>query len=131
MLPEIKYNPEVQILWNYLRATFAITAVVPLYYEGVIAGSEFLTYAATKLYMFLQLTGMSDAVVANIPRFRLYNAANALFQNIGFTSTYWDATAAGNRNIAISFDNKNGYFSRFTAEGYTNMTFIGYRITRT
>ena len=53
-------TPEQEILLNWFYQTFDYTVtginrrianVEPLFFEGAIAGTEFLTYAATKLYI--------------------------------------------------------------------------------
>ena len=45
-------SPEQQILISkILPLLVGVKTVTPLYYKGVIAGSEFVTYSAKKLYI--------------------------------------------------------------------------------
>ena len=103
-----------------------ILNVEPLFYEGVIAGTEFLVYSATKLYVVLQTVfsaaASSDAIVQGI---RVYNNLNVL-------SAGWTNCTAGTGippNVLEDVKNENYYFSRFDAGDYLYVLFNGYRIT--
>lgn len=123
-------TPEQINLWKLVNGLIAWTAITPLYYQGVIAGSEFLTYDAAKLYIALELeTSTNDAISAiTVPDLALYNEANAInfyLRNLdsvcdtaGPTVFYW-----GN-NASI----KNVYFGRILPTGYDYMKFNGYRL---
>ena len=126
-------NVEQQALLNHLRATFTITGVVPLYYQGAIAGSEFLTYAATKLYLAIELEFVYSAAlaVAALSYVRLYNAADAAFYFYQNSVLGWDATAAAFKYVPLQIDDHTVYFSRITNQTFDYIKFNGYRITRT
>jgi len=103
--------------------------VEPLRYTGLIAGSEFLLFVATKLYLCLDFdcSCIAPSIVAHgVVEF--FDEANAPF----FSGQNNDAfTTPGNviNYIRNNVYLKNFYFSRLTSQGYPYMKFIGYRIT--
>lgn len=118
---------EQQILWAYLKSAFTITGIAKLFYQGAIAGSEFETYAATKLYLCLEFdpgnTGLYGMIQFN-------NEADAAFHYYYNVVVYWNGTASnfiGTNPVTQT----NFYFSRLIRTGYSTMKFIGYRITKT
>jgi len=113
---------------NRSAANRRIINVEPLYYNGVIAGTEFLTYAATKLYLTLSLVfpGGVGALFGYIQTYNEANAASHVYTNSTLTyNTTTPILVYINNILKIS----NIYFSRFTNANHTYMTFIGYRIT--
>lgn len=132
-------SPETVLMINNFYSTFdnrsaanrQITNVEPLFYQGAVAGSEFLTYAATKLYLCLSITAGSDGITAFEPQLYFYDFANALTSRFRNTSTVFDAVAAINEFQGNVFTLKNIYFSRLTAVSYITFSLIGYRITLT
>lgn len=132
-----EWTPEQQILINWFWSTFnsgeagrRIVAVEPLYYQGVIAGSEFLTYAATKLYLCLNsYFSFSTGVEATNPgSIGFYNELNAL-SLFGINCSPFLNTVPAIRHDNNSFYVKNIYFSRFLNVTLTYVMFTGYRIT--
>lgn len=141
-MPRIEMNDLIQgysqlsaesinlIKWFYSRfdnraaANQRITNVEPLYYQGVIAGTEFLTYAATKLYLCLFL--FSSPSNGGAVQTALYNEANAVSSTTSDIIAYWNGAAA------VYYSNTsflyNNYFSRIVS-GYTYILFNGFRIT--
>jgi hypothetical protein len=118
---------------NRSAANRTIVNVEPLFYQGLLAGTEFLTYAATKLYLCLTFDGSHTSggfVSAAASGVQFYNENDAsfyrLFNNIGG----WDTVAAAFRYGINSSNHPNFYFSRFAVIGSVAiMKFIGYRIT--
>lgn len=133
MIAEFKNNQEAQILWSHLNTTFTITAVVPLFYEGTIAGSEFLTYAATKLYLCLECTlGAGGGGGTTGERVDFYNAANAVFFLSRLLLPCFHTGTLVMWGIVSDVTIKNFYFSRLLSSGqYLYLLFKGYRLTRT
>jgi hypothetical protein len=121
----------VQWFYTYFDALPAgvnrrIINVVPLYYEGVILGTEFLTYAATKLYIAYDFEIAKADVESNaIGCVAFYSAANALF----FSLTNLNSDFAAQLYILNNARTNNLYFSRIVNIGYDLMRFNGYRIT--
>lgn len=124
-------TPETLVLWNHLRNTFVITAVAPVYYQGALAGSEFLTYAANKLYFCLSIsahvTQSQDAAMGGYVKF--YDQTNAFDFSIQNISAYWNSTSATLRGVQLDVEKRDFFFSRFTYLIYSEITFIGYRLT--
>jgi hypothetical protein len=107
-----------------------IANVEPLFFQGLIAGTEFLTYAATKLYICLSINfGYTVTVTAAGNNVVYYNEANANFHYANKNAAFWDAGAAAQRFLAMSYTDYNLYFSRFIVTVYTSILFNGYRIT--
>lgn len=118
---------------NRSAANRTIVNVEPLFYQGLLAGTEFLVYATTKLYLCLSFDGSHTSggfVTATASGVQFYNEADGsfyrLFNNIGG----WDVGAAAFRYGVNSYNQSNFYFSRLAAIGsVTLIKFIGYRIT--
>jgi hypothetical protein len=107
-----------------------ILNVEPLYYLGTIAGSEFLTYAATKLYLALNI-GLEGAIIAlNQTALSLNDENNNLSFNIRNLTEAYATSTEGIFYVANNFDISNLYFSRIlNVVNYVNIKFNGYRIT--
>jgi hypothetical protein len=122
-------TPEQINLWNYVKGLIAYNTITPLYWEGAIAGSEFLTYNAGKVYMYLQLS-MSIGIggIGVLGELQLYNMANAVHHELGESSGFWDVTGAGYRTISSARIFENGWFSRIVNAGVADMIFNGYRL---
>jgi hypothetical protein len=104
--------------------------MVPLFYEGVIAGSEFLTYAATKLYLCLEFSASYTSTAGVAPAYiNFYNELNAAFNAIHKNSVLWNATGATINYCPVQADKENFYFARFLNGVYIYMKFNGYRLT--
>ena len=106
-----------------------ILNVENLYYDGLIAGSEFETYAATKMYICLEFSAgilaanISGAVTAYIS---FYDEANAISFSLNNLAT---AFSAASIYVINNVTNSNDDFSRIVTANYTYMKFIGYRVT--
>jgi len=121
-------TPEQKNLWRAIPAIFAFNTVQPLYYQGTIAGTEFLVYDAAKLYFALEFNashmGATLSVIGNV---RFYNEADVGIDYYCACMPYWDATAL--KYIAHYVEAHNLYFSRFVASQLSFMKFNGYRLT--
>ena len=131
-------TPEQRILIEQFYAYFdsrpsgsnrKISNVEPLYYDGLIAGSEFVTYAATKMYICFSL--YASVLAANIegaaPGYvNTYDQTNtielSLHNNVGFFNV-------SEKFIINTVQHFNDDFSCFLVSVYTYCKFIGYRIT--
>lgn len=117
---------EWQILWDYVNGLAAWNTWEKIVYCGAITGSEFETYAATKIYIAKILrfdrrdTSAVDAYIT------LYNEANAaMFRYINIIP-YWDGNY---KMVGNTIQTETVYFSRLVNAIYTYMYFIGYRLT--
>ena len=131
-------TPAQEILLNHFYTFFdngsaakkRITNVQPLYYAGAIAGTEFLTYADTKMYIcynfFCSNITNHGEVEGNVS---FYNEANTLSVGIKNQNAYWEADGRKDEFCMNPIELKDFYFSRFTVSIYTYMVFNGYRIT--
>ena len=105
-------SPERKILWDYASALIAYSTITPLYFQGLIAGSEFLTYNAGKLYIALQLNvGFGGIPNATIFYFRRYNMADVSMSDITNSCTYWDTTAAAPKHVGNLIQLTNTWFN--------------------
>jgi hypothetical protein len=131
-------TPEQKILVQQFYARFDVGSgianrkilnVEPLYYDGLIAGSEFETYAATKMYISLQFAGgilaanISGAVTAYIS---FYDEANAISFSLNNLANAFNVASI---YVVNNVFNRNDDFSRIVTAGYTYMKFLGYRVT--
>lgn len=122
--------PATRNLCEWLDTQFNITAIDRLYYQGNIAGSEFLTYAATKLYLALGLSHSIGTSGVGNPGFTIYNELNVIVYYSGIASVYYDTSIPGVRSSTLSAPHDVPlYFSRVVAVGIAQMKFNGYRLT--
>lgn len=135
-------TPEQILLWKHASALIAWNTLTPLHYTGLIAGSEFETYAATKLYIALELefshndSGGGIYVHATEPYWvALYNENNTLvrlFEKVNITVD----TVLGIIGFMNDIFIKNQYFGRIetpliggTDPTYLSMKFSGYKLS--
>ena len=112
-------------------SAFDVINVEPLLYEGAIAGSEFLTYDANKLYLcfdiYIGYSAGATAAAARSIRFSDENdVINLCIQN---NSIAYESIAASIFYNSNNMNVKNLYFSRFVNQLYYYLKFIGYRIS--
>ena len=106
-----------------------IANVEPFSYVGVAAGSEFLNYAVTKMYLCLRICGNEcDGDHATTPQILTYNEGNVQSGRHGSMS-YVHAPAAADEWTPNNIEVNNLYFSRIDVNIYTYIIFIGFRIT--
>ncbi len=119
------------LLWfQVLPLLVGVQTVTPVFFQGVIAGSEFLTYSAKKLYICLSLLiGTDFTLRATGAAIRLYNEANAV--SMALSNQSWSYTGAAAQVMHNHFSVENVYFSRIdqSATYYPYLTFIGYKVT--
>jgi len=128
MIRELKNDACAFALWRHLRSTFAITAIVPLYFTGATAAAEFLTYVNTKLYFCIDsLFGSAGAGNVNPITVVLRDAADAI--NGYFDSQTAAYTGAVLNYVPLTLHYKNYFFSRIQVNGITYMKFNGYKLT--
>lgn len=124
-------SPATKIMWQQIRLlTGEIGAVQQLFYQGVMVGSQFGTYAAGTLYVALDLLVSCSSTpwsAANktVTFYDENNALNTIFKNCG---VIWDATAAAAATGANDYQIYNIYFSRITGVSYNYIRFIGFKI---
>ena len=124
-------TPEQRILWNSIFLKYGDKiALQQLYFCGAIAGTEFLTYSANKMYMAMSVESsfVTSQVAITYCFNEFYNEANAVFYTEVNVAPAWDTTAA-----IMKFSNNNAkttniLFSRIALTSYTRMKFIGYRL---
>lgn len=123
-------TPEQINLWNLCNGLIAWTTITPLYYEGAIAGSEFLTYNAGKLYIALDCKITATTIISGGSAFvALYNMANALSIVLYNIFPYWNTTAVDAWYEHNQIESKNFWFSRIVDGGiYNRILFNGYRL---
>jgi len=122
-------TPEQKVLWQAIRQiTGENAAIQQLNYIGTIAGSEFLTYSANKLYLSLELKFGSGAISAGAAGVQLYNPVNIVSFICGDNSIAWNATGAVMNYISNIIEVKNIIFSRLVAGNYIYMSFTGFKI---
>lgn len=125
-------TPEQKVIWQQIRLIVGEnSAVQQMAYQGLLAGSEFLTYSANKLYLALQVAYGGTILGVNqfyIQYFDQTNTASFIDQPAG--QEFYDGTAAATRFIAATGKMENIYFSRVSTNGtYQYIKFIGYKLT--
>jgi hypothetical protein len=101
----------------------------PLFFQGLIAGSEFLTYAATKLYLCFSCVLGYNGAVSNDPLSNIFNnEANAAFTQVIDQAAWYDTAGPSRRFYGNTIEATNYYFG-CVVTNYTYIKFIGYRVT--
>lgn len=118
-------------LWSYVRRLYPnISRIQPVYFQGLIAGSEFLTYNANKIYICLDEAYLSNqSVLSGNYTVTHYDQLNNSLGAESFQIPIWNTTLADYRYVYVTLKNKNIYFSRISATNYTYMKFNGFRLT--
>lgn len=130
MNPSLKLSAASGIALNSIIDSFAPTSIVPVFFQGISTGMEFLTYSANKLYFALECEAVysSAQAVANYSLITFYNETNA-------ASFYWEGLNAVYDGAGVKYSNtpahvQNVYFSRVVLGIYFNFKFIGYKLTK-
>ncbi len=120
-----------KLLFNHASSLLVgVQTIVPLFYQGVIANSEFLIYSAKKIYVLLdgefsQIVDLSD----DTNSLKIYNEANVVSMYIK-NGSYAITSTDDNLYIPSNYCPKNIYFSRIINDNlYSYFKFIGYKIT--
>lgn len=123
-------TPAQKILWSQLMMlTGENCAIRPLYYCGLIAGSEFLNYFNSKIYFCIEVEFSEIYHSTNLQGgVSYYNELNVINFHAMNNLVYWNSTGATIGFKLNPAKTENLYFSRLVAAGYLNMRFIGYRI---
>ena len=124
-------NPTQKLLWQQVRLIVGENSAVQQFsYMGAIAGSEFLTYSANKLYLALELWMGHGNISVNQFVHTLYDQTNTVSYIDSACMPYYDGTAAAVRYMPISSKLDNVWFSRVATTGlYSYMKFLGYKLT--
>lgn len=124
-------TPEQRLIWNFLFLTFGERmSIGQLYYQGAIAGTEFLTYIARTLYFALEISASATGGAGGTPAvFAFYNENNVVTTYLRDNSLAWNTTTLVLTYLGNTIKTDNLYFSRIVAANYTAIRFIGYRIT--
>jgi hypothetical protein len=122
--------PAEKILWQQIRLLCGENAAIrQVYYQGAIAGSEFLTYQSGKLYLAHELHfNSNNALSAFAASMALYDENNAVNFAPSNMSIIWNTTAAAPNYVGNDLIVKSCYFSRVLAYSYSYMKFSGYKI---
>jgi hypothetical protein len=131
-------SPELLNLWRNLPVAFAASinagtaTITSIYYHGVAAATEYLTYDAKKLYVALELSGTDGGAAAatTIPYINLYNEGNAIIGAMKPGCALWNATGAAINYFVLYETIKNVYFGKITpSSAVTYIKFNGFKIT--
>lgn len=122
-------SPEFLNLWRHASALLAgVQTITPVFFMGAIAGTEYLTYDAKKLYIaFYVVASYNSSTSFGIVN--SYNEANAISAQATNNSAYWNATTAAVNSSSNKLELHNLYFSRLLFSGYTYLLFNGFKIT--
>jgi phosphate starvation-inducible membrane PsiE len=102
-----------------------------LYYICAVAATEFLTYAATKMYICLNLNAsyLSAPINAATKYVSLYNAADAIYYNFNNNAIIYEAVVVSYFRTNNHSDLRNVIFSRLAFSNLDSIIFVGYRVT--
>jgi hypothetical protein len=125
------FTPEQMNFWRECNGQIAWNTIVPLYFHGTLAGSEFTVFNVAKFYMALELD-FSWATIAGVgaENVELFNMANAQKEQYLNLYPVWNTTAAAIYYMGLDFFLKNVWFSRVAnaGGGYHHIKFNGFRL---
>lgn len=116
-------------VFNFVIDTFTPSVITQLHFTGLYAGSEFLTYAATKLYIAEEFYYTKAGAISALAPLAFYDNANALKLQLSSTMPYWNSTAAAVYYHIVPGYITNFWFSRILGTQTEYIQFTGYRIT--
>jgi len=126
------YNatPAQKNLLQYVKTLLVgVQTIISFYFQGVIGGSEFLTYDAKKLYLYLELEFSSWQGPKSLAGITMYDNTNNPVHNIGLGFYYYDPVAGIQKIDDHTSYSKNGYFSRIVNTNMDTIKFNGYKMT--
>jgi len=122
-------TPEQLNLWNIAKTKIGYSSITPLYFMGSIAGSEFNTYDANKIYISLEsIFSCTGGTNANFGEVTLYDEINVSRTIVANNAPFWQVTMAGDYFQINPVALKNVWFSRISGALYDVMIFNGYRL---
>lgn len=124
-------DAEQRILWNHIFLQFGEKIGLRQYfYQGVFLGSEISIYDANKIYIALSIVAAGiSAAGTNRCYFTTFDEANNVSMYANDNSVLFNATTAAVNYVHNSVELKNCYFSRLSVSQYSNIKFIGYRLS--
>ena len=123
-------KPEQLNFWNCVKGKIAWNTITPLYYQGAIPGSEFLTYNAGKLYVALEAEFSASCMspTALIPLITFRDEANVTDFYICSSDLEYVPSDDTAEYYLKFFSLRNFYFSRIEVNVFATMRFNGYRL---
>jgi hypothetical protein len=122
-------TPEQINFWNQCQGLIAWTTITPLFYQGTIAGSEFLVYSAAKMYIALEFEASGDTSAdVGVSYITFYGLGDAVIRVAGNVVPVWHATEAAVKYSNNVMQLKNLYFFKITNSTYPFLKFNGYRL---
>lgn len=108
-----------------------IINVEPLWFQGLLAGTEFNNFVNTKVYLALEVKFSSTGIVPGvvIPYALLADEVDVSFFVCQNVSLVWDVTAVAMKYQANDIYVNNVIFWHLQNQIYTDISFSGYRIT--
>ena len=106
-----------------------IANVEPVLYEGAIFGSEFQTFAVTKLYLCFSILCSCNAVAGIVSGNVNFRDGGVILIYVTNQSICYDSIAPAINYAKNNYEIKNLWFSHLNNIQYTDIKFIGYRIT--
>lgn len=131
-------TPEQELLLEHFYSRFdngsaankRIVNVEPLFYQGAIAGTEFLVYAATKMYICYNIAlSTSAGITITIDYGEFYNESNIISLYLRNDHVFWDVAVNDVRYARQTLELSNFIFSRFVPSVINYISFVGYRVT--
>ena len=124
-------TPEQINFWNQVKGKIAWNTITPMYYQGAIGGSEFLTYAATKLYIALEVEFSAPHIppTASTPNITLRDEADVIDFYVAHSDFEFKPTDSTLAYYLKLFRLQNVYFSRIETTLFSVMRFNGYKLT--
>ncbi len=122
-------TPEQINFWRNVKGLIAWNTITPVYFNGLIAGSEFLTRLATKLYVALEVEFSASAGPGGDGGLiTLYDEGDVIVHYLHQNSMAMDIADTPWLTINTVYA-RNLYFSRIDTVAYETMRFNGYRLT--
>lgn len=120
-----------QMAFNKMLAdNVGYSGIAPYIFAGYIQDADFGLYSADVLYFALKCDITSDGVPGPaIPYAQFFNAVNASILKVMNTNSHYDTAGSHEHNIANTIEFSGMPFSRILMNGYTEVNFIGFKIT--
>lgn len=105
-------------------------SAIPFFYQGVIAGSEFLTYSANKCYVVRSFrAGVATYVSSYLCYFNLFDKLDNLFLVLNNANAIYNASIPSVQVWGVSLLFENFWFSRIqSGGGNSHFALSGYKL---
>lgn len=115
---------------DFIDKNFIIDTIEPYIFNGISTSADFQAYNAKIGYFGIQVKSMgNDVSIPTPPNIKFFNENNVLIYTDSNTAAVFNTVTGVANFIPVGETNKNMWFFRYTDANFSEIQFIGYKIT--